>query len=350
MDFVIENNTLKKYEGNEAYVIVPETVEYISDYAFSHAKSMKRICLPERLKEIEDGAFYDCENLEEIEIPDSVYYIGTGVFSRCLGLKKVKLSSRMMHLPKITFYQCESLVEVIFPKNIRKLCRACFQQCKGLESISLPDTIVEIEENAFDDCVRLKHVKLSAFLEVLGDNVFFHCESLKTLIFPASLQKIGTGALETHGKISVIANNSLLMRSFMFDHNWNMNWNFGANGRYNGKNEENYQLVQSYLPHVSLKEWKLEARVILCVNYLEMYKEDIDYYNEWIQSNIDLCLEKMVSEKRFVALNQGLDIGVIQIEALEPYLNRIYDWEEKAKLLEMSQSKKSKIDDLWDLL
>ncbi|MDO4466968.1 MAG: leucine-rich repeat protein [Bacillota bacterium] len=350
MSFTIENRTLKKYEGNEENVIVPEDVKVIADYAFSHAKQMKHIVLPNTLEEIGDGAFYDCEQLETIDIPDTVYYLGMGVFSRCLHLKKVKLSNKLRTIPKITFYQCTNLQEINFPKNIQKLGRACFQQCTHLQRLVLPDSIVNIEENAFDDCLYLSEIKFPSSLEEIGDNVFFHCQSLRQLVLPKSVKKIGVGAFETHGKVSVVSNNTLWIRSNMFDHNWNMNWNFGANGRYNGKNEENYQLQNSYLPNVSLKEWKLEARCILCINYLETYRDSIFFYDEWIQKNASFCVEKMVLDTRFEALNQALQLQLISIEQVEPFLNFVQDREERAKLLEYSQPKNNSIDQLWDLL
>lgn len=350
MSFVIENFTLKKYEGNEENVIVPEGIKCIGDYAFSHAKDMKHVVLPKGVEEIEDGAFYSCEQLEKIELPDTVYYLGTGVFSRCLSLEYVKLSNKLRNLPKITFYQCASLQEIIFPNTIRKIGRACFQQCTNLQKLILPDSITCIEENAFDDCLKLSFIHLPESLEELGDNVFFHCQSLKEINLPSSVKKIGVGTFETHGKVSVISNNNMWLRSNMFDHNWNMNWNFGANGRYNGKNDENYQLVNSYLPVVSLKEWKLEARCILCINYLETYKKTIPSYEEWIKDNYSFCIEKMVLDKRFAALNKGIELQLLLIEQVEPFLNQIHDREEKAKLLEMSQPKNNSIDALWDLL
>lgn len=76
MTFTINGNTLKKYEGNEEHVIIPDGVEAIADYAFYGAQKLRTVTFPDSLKEIGSDVFYDCEELIEADIPDSVYYMG----------------------------------------------------------------------------------------------------------------------------------------------------------------------------------------------------------------------------------------------------------------------------------
>ena len=348
MTFTINGNTLKKYEGNEEHVIIPDGVEAIADYAFYGAQKLRTVTFPDSLKEIGSDVFYDCEELIEADIPDSVYYMGSAVFSRCRKLKKVRFSKKLTSLPKITFYQCENLQEVILPPHLRRISRACFQQCHQLREIQLPDTLRVIEENAFDDCVSLQRISLPEGVEELHPNVFFNCSSLQEINLPASLKQIGKGALETHGKIRIDADESVYLAAGMLENNWNMNWNFGSNGHYNGRNEDNYQLYDSWLCNLDLNQWKPFARSVLTVNYLESFRRPLAMYDSWFLANKEECLEMIISQKRYKALYQALDLQLVTSAMIAPYLSRIKEPDERAKLLEISRSQEE--EDLLDLL
>lgn len=348
MTLQIEKNRLVKYEGDDEVVTLPEEVEIIADSAFYGAKNLRTVHMTDHVQEIGTYAFYNCENLQEIELPDSIYYMGSAVFSRCTSLRRVKMPARLSSVPKITFYQCENLQEVILPKALSRLNRACFEQCHSLQKIELPGWLKVLEPNVFDDCTSLKEIHLPERLTEIGDNVFFACTALKYVNIPSSVEKIGKGAFETRSKLTIEVQGKQLIKAEMLDNNWNMNWNFGANGRWNGKNEENYKLYGSYLPNVDLKMWKPVAQCVLAVNYLETYRTSIPYYDTWIAEHKADVLEKMVSDKRWDALNCALDHELLCSDDVEPYLNRISDREERAKLLDRRNT--HSVDDLFDLL
>jgi hypothetical protein len=65
-DFEIEDGVLIKYHGSSPDVVIPDGVTNIDDYAF-----------------------YNCENITSITIPDSVTNIGADAFTGCKNLKTV---------------------------------------------------------------------------------------------------------------------------------------------------------------------------------------------------------------------------------------------------------------------
>ena len=347
MAFTIIANTLKKYEGNDTHVIIPEGIEAIADYAFYGAEIMEQVTFPESLKEIGSDVFYGCEKLKEAWIPDGVSWMGSAVFSRCANLEKVRLSKRLTSLPKITFFQCANLKEVIL-QSVRRLSRACFQQCHSLERIELPSSLKFIEDNAFDDCISLQEIELPQGIEEIGENAFFNCASLRRINLPSSLTFIGKGALETHGRIRIDADESIYLAAGMLENNWNMNWNFGSNGHYNGRNEDNYQLYDSWLCNLDLNQWKPFARSVLTVNYLESFRRPLAMYDSWFLANKEECLEMIITGKRYKALYQALDLQLVTSAMIAPYLSRIKEPDERAKLLEISRSQEE--EDLLDLL
>ena len=56
----------------------------------------------------------------------------------------------------------------------------------------------------------------------------------------------------------------------------------------------------------------------------------------------------IVSSKRYEALNKALANNILDADLVQPYLYRINDRDEKAKLLEMSRNQKKK-DDLLSM-
>lgn len=348
MAFEIVNGILKKYEGIEEHVVIPDGVYQISDYAFYGASRMKSLSIPETVREMGGNVFYDCLNLEEAILPDSLSFLGSAVFSRCASLKRVIFPDSLTLLPKITFYRCESLREVRLPAKLEKISRAAFEQCHSLKTVILPDSLKILDENVFDDCTALETLVLPPALETIGDNAFFGCSSLKELILPESLKTIGKGAFETGGKLKLTVPDSIAIHSKMLENNWNMNWNFGVNRRYNGKNEDNYQLYDSRIRNVDLKQWKPAARTVLALNYLETYDREVDFYDAWIRENTQALLEAAVGEQRFKALNQAVELSLVSSMQLEPYLKKITDRDEKAKLLSLGR-KNSQRNELSDL-
>ena len=170
VNFVIENGVLKKYNGWQTFVEIPDTVTAIGDEAFKNNTSMVSVSIPDGVKSIGDSAFYGCTSLLGVVIPDSVEKIGRCAFQKCSKLASAYLpvNEKFTVINTCTFYECVSLKEII-----------------------VPDNIVKIEDNTFWSCSKLKNVKLSLNLEYLGRYTFSHCDSLESIKIPKSLEKCG---------------------------------------------------------------------------------------------------------------------------------------------------------------
>lgn len=69
---------------------IPDSVTTISDWAFSDSR-LKRVIVPDSVTWIGEGAFCNCEELEELVLPDSVVHIDDSAFRGCSSLKKLVL-------------------------------------------------------------------------------------------------------------------------------------------------------------------------------------------------------------------------------------------------------------------
>ena len=69
--FEIDGTTLKRYVGYEEVVTVPDFITELGEEAFSYTP-VKKVILPEGLKEIRSYCFSDCADLEDITLPASL--------------------------------------------------------------------------------------------------------------------------------------------------------------------------------------------------------------------------------------------------------------------------------------
>lgn len=84
VEFTInEKGCLRKYNGNNTDVVVPQGVKSIGINAFYNCNNIKSIILPEGLISIGAYAFRGCTNLTSINIPKSVTKIADGAFLDC---------------------------------------------------------------------------------------------------------------------------------------------------------------------------------------------------------------------------------------------------------------------------
>lgn len=94
-DFVIENDVLKKYQGSDTDVIIPDGVTSIGAGAFKNCTALIVITIPNTVTSIGNSAFYGCSNLTTITIPDTVTSIGEDAFYDCNNLTTVTIPQQM---------------------------------------------------------------------------------------------------------------------------------------------------------------------------------------------------------------------------------------------------------------
>lgn len=125
---VITPEIMRPYQGKVEEIVIGDSVEEISDYAFMDCSSLARVVIPDSVKKIGTNAFYRCRSLEKVEIPDSV--------------KRIRFS---------TFYFCDSLKEVSLPRFLEGIDSYAFSHCLSLKNITIPGTVRSIGLNAFSN-------------------------------------------------------------------------------------------------------------------------------------------------------------------------------------------------------
>ena len=72
MDFKIKEGVLRKYNGKDEVVVIPEGVTKIGKEAFEYCTSLKEVIIPNSVTEIGGSAFCVCSSLEKVVIQELV--------------------------------------------------------------------------------------------------------------------------------------------------------------------------------------------------------------------------------------------------------------------------------------
>lgn len=174
LNFIIEKDILKKYNGMETDVIVPEGIREIAESAFSGCQ-MERISLPASLKKIGKYAFFGTHNLKSVTIPDGVTTIGKGAFCGS-WIETVVLPKKLKSIGEETF-SLSKLREIIFPNGLKTIGNSAFSSCFHLEKVIFPDSIEKIGDFAFLES-GMKTTNLSEVHPQIGKNAFGLCDGL----------------------------------------------------------------------------------------------------------------------------------------------------------------------------
>ena len=213
-----ESNTAPWYSGREQItaVVVDRGVTGIGAYAFYGCVNLIDITLPEGLTAIGEYAFKGCSALGRVEIlngmttlgydafresgitevvlPEGLKTIEYGAFYNCANLRGVSLPSTLQNLGGYAFYKCSALTEITLPQNLTKMGSFCFDSCTGLTEIEIPSQLTTIEMYAFRGCTALRSVTLPEGLNVIETSAFSNCEELTQIHLSESITELGGSA------------------------------------------------------------------------------------------------------------------------------------------------------------
>ena len=204
-----EDGTLiiTRYKGKRTEITVPSVigksaVTAIGEYAFSPRASritqeqrrfretITKIKLPDGIRSIGKGAFYQCFGLEDINIPDGVAEIGDSAFAICNRLTEIVIPETVVKMGNGMFGGCTKLRSMVLPKSITEIGTYMFSNCKALKSITLPAALQTIRNCAFIRCDMLEEIVIPEGTVEIEKHAFAYCEKLKNVVIPASVGKM----------------------------------------------------------------------------------------------------------------------------------------------------------------
>ncbi len=231
----ILQNTFASCEKLETVDFGTATPEMIDRFAFAHCDALKYSLIngthynyfkiPEGVKFIGHGAFYDSLGLVDVELPSTLvqsfegsadgetnYGIDSFAFQACLNLKTVTLhgssaSGSLQTLASSVFNGCTNLEKVVIPNNIKTLGNNLFNGCKKITQITNDSSVsngviilsgtndLVINQQSFANCTGLQSINFGR-IQTIGNRAFQGCAGLTTITLPKTVTSIGAYAFQ----------------------------------------------------------------------------------------------------------------------------------------------------------
>ena len=194
-EYLVENNSIIEKESRKIiwaceYSTIPENVRIIGKDVFSGMK-IESIALPASVTEIEEQAFYNCENLASLSLPadSALTTIGIRAFSHCSKLTSFPAATCLEKIENYAFAYCKELSSFIFDSALNYIGNQGF--CgTALTSVVLPDCVVSSE--CFCNCTELVSADISRFSgQYLPNSLFFGCVKLQEVLLNPAIVNIG---------------------------------------------------------------------------------------------------------------------------------------------------------------
>ena len=225
-EFVIENGTLLKYNGNGGNVQIPSHVTNIGDSSFRGCKALKSITMPDTLTSIGRWAFSGCENLDFVTLSSNLVSIDDFAFYNCCALNKIVLPNTLTAIGEHVFSGCSGFTTIDIPSSVVKISGCSFGGCGNIKDINvdennryyksvdgvlyskngtilykypagkantnfvIPSEVRHIGENAFGGCQNLLNITIPNAVEDIGDAAFYGCSNLQEIVLPGGLSSI----------------------------------------------------------------------------------------------------------------------------------------------------------------
>ena len=226
--FKYVTNTYDLNEGLETLIIGDGVIA--EDNSFYYCKHLTNIIFEDQVDSIADGAFTDCNKVENITFNGGIRKLGPTVFKNmslsrldindvpawCAMSFSSQTANPMSYAKNIyiegsddyhlivsegtdsindyAFAGCNILKSATISKNIKKIGTGSFSYCRDLRLVSLSENIEEIGDSAFAGCISLETVNLPENLPSISGYLFYECKNLTSASIPATVKTIGDNA------------------------------------------------------------------------------------------------------------------------------------------------------------
>ena len=210
----------RAFEGCAALrrVILPESLRQIGEMAFSGCAHLRTLVIPGGVQRVGTLAFAKCSQMERVRIEPGVAQLGPSCFSKCAALKRVEIPASVAQIGGGAFFGCSKELKLYGAEGVpaqqyARLNGLAFdsQSWKEDEELVLREeedgtlTVMgarqaaphrieiptEICESAFFGCRQLVSVSFERGLECLRDSAFAGCESLTQVTLPWGMGAVG---------------------------------------------------------------------------------------------------------------------------------------------------------------
>lgn len=208
-----------------ANLIIPSTIEDISQGEFCSCSLLSSITIPEQIATDGINNYFDANKLKEIVLSDSVTQILHKTLRGCTRVKTVQIPTSVQLIEEHAFDDCYNLKTIIvdegntyfkgtggvlynsdqseilyvpqgitsieIPPTVSRICNGAFRYHEFLQSVVIPNSVKTIENSAFYGCVNFERIIIPNGVETIGDGTFCRCSKLKSIDLPSTVVRIG---------------------------------------------------------------------------------------------------------------------------------------------------------------
>lgn len=120
---------MEAFLAAKEWLTIPDDEQYVTNFAYADYRGLKKLTLGTGVKEIKNGAFYNCESLSEVALGGNKYF---AVREDCLVHKRTKRLALCWGRPRI-------------PDGVEKVNMTCFLQPAPVDLFSIGKDLKEIE-------------------------------------------------------------------------------------------------------------------------------------------------------------------------------------------------------------
>ena len=183
-------HTITVDENNESFADV-DGIMYTKDLTeivlVPQGKNIVKFKIPNFVKKIRRGAFYNCKCLQSVEIPDSVVNIEEKAFEKCVSLESINIPQCVNIINDSVFAHCTSLKFINLHNHIIKIGYSAFENT-AIETFFIPKSVNEVDISAFAACKKLKTIEVDEQNLMLCsiDGVLYNKSEDEILVFPCN--------------------------------------------------------------------------------------------------------------------------------------------------------------------
>jgi len=177
-------------------LVIPNSVAYIGDLAFFSCKGfIGDLIIPNNVINIEDNTFEECSGFNgRLIIPDSVINIGADAFSGCSGFSgQLIIPESVTNIGENAFSGCSGFTgQLIIPESVTNIGASAFSGCSGFTGqLIIPESVTNIGADAFYECSGFKgNLIIPNSMTNIEDEVFCNCLKLTDVYIPETVVKI----------------------------------------------------------------------------------------------------------------------------------------------------------------
>ena len=121
-------------------------------------EALKRLYLPDTIREMGAYAFGGCSALEVIHLPEHLSVLPDHVFAGCISLKQIALPPQLSVIEGYAFYDCRSLEKLRIPETVQKIGAYACYNCRKMEEINIPRETTDLGTGLFLNCDKLTSI------------------------------------------------------------------------------------------------------------------------------------------------------------------------------------------------